>query len=142
MPNDRFLSRESLSAVVALLRVASQLRNGLDGALAPLGITFARYEVLALLMFSRSGELPMHKISEQLDVHPTSVTSTVSRLAADGLVQRNSDPSDGRGSLISLTDGGMILVSSASEALESYLSTIGLTDAERRQIISIYRRVS
>ncbi|MHA2789280.1 MarR family winged helix-turn-helix transcriptional regulator [Corynebacterium sp. S7] len=142
MTNAQPPSSESLGAVVALLRVASQLRSGLDTALSPHGITFARYEVLALLMHSRIGELPMHKISEQLDIHPTSVTSTVARLVSDGLVQRNVDPKDGRGSLISLTDGGMVLVATATKALEFYLSSVGLTDDERRQITTIYRRIS
>ena len=51
----------------------------LDAAVKPFGITFARYEVLVLLSFSRTGSLPLSKVGERLMVHPTSVTSAVDR---------------------------------------------------------------
>ena len=54
----------------------------------PYGLTFARFEALALLSFSRRGALPLGKIGDRLQVHPTSVTNTVNRLERDGLVRR------------------------------------------------------
>ena len=67
------------------------------------GLTFARYEALVLLTFSRAGSLPLGKMGERLQVHPTSVTNTVDRLVAAGLVERRPNPRDGRGVLAALT---------------------------------------
>ena len=67
------------------------------------GLTFARYEVLMLLSFSRQGALPLGKIGERLQVNAASVTNAVDRLEADGLVTRRSNPDDGRGRLARLT---------------------------------------
>lgn len=135
-------SAASMGTVLELLRTAQELRAGVDAVLKPLGIGFARYEVLALLMFSRSGAVPMHSISGGLGVHPASVTAAVAKLVDDGLAQRHPDPDDGRGSLISLTDSGIILMTQATADLDRYLSRLGLTEEERRQIVQIHRRVS
>ena len=56
------------------------------------GLSFARYEALVLLAFSRDGRLSMSRIGERLMVHPTSATNTIQRLAADGFVERVPNP--------------------------------------------------
>ena len=69
-----------MRAVTSLMRVHQLLITELDELLRPLGLTFARYEVLVLLSFSRRGALPLGKIGERLQVHATSVTPLVKRL--------------------------------------------------------------
>ena len=59
------------------------------------GLTFARYEALVLLAFSREGRLSMGKIGQRLMVHPTSATNIVQRLAAQGFVERVPNPRTG-----------------------------------------------
>ena len=68
-----------MRAVTSLMRVHQLLLTELDELLRPLGLTFARYEVLVLLSFSRRGALPLGKIGERLQVHATSVTPLVKR---------------------------------------------------------------
>jgi len=47
----------------------------------------------------------------RLQVHPTSVTNTVDKLARDGLVSREPHPGDKRAAMLVLTDAGMPTVS-------------------------------
>ena len=54
-----------MRAVTSLMRVHQLLLTELDELLRPLGLTFARYEVLVLLSFSRRGSLPLGKIGER-----------------------------------------------------------------------------
>ena len=75
-----------MRAVTSLMRVHQLLLTELDELLRPLGLTFARYEVLVLLSFSRRGALPLGKIGERLQVHATSVTPLVKRLEAADLI--------------------------------------------------------
>ena len=78
----------AMHAVTSLMRVQQLVLGRLDAILRPHGLTFARYEALVLLCFSSRGSLPLGKMGERLQVHPTSITSIVQRLEADGLVSR------------------------------------------------------
>lgn len=107
----------SMKVVTSIMRVQQLLIGALDAQLKPFDITFARYEVLVLLTFSRQGKLPLSKVGERLMVHPTSVTNAIDRLEKQGLVQRIPDVRDGRRVLASLTDSGRRLTKKATEAL-------------------------
>ncbi|NNG18955.1 MarR family transcriptional regulator [Naumannella sp. ID2617S] len=106
-----------MHAVTSLMRVHQLLLTELDEVVRPFGLTFARYEVLVLLSFSRTGSLPLGKIGERLQVHATSVTPLVKRLDAAGLIERRPHPDDGRAVLASLTDAGREVLEQATAAV-------------------------
>lgn len=95
-----------MAAVTSIVRVAQVFSLKIDSVLRPFSLTFARFEVLALLSFARTGGLPLGKLGERLQVHPASVTSAIDRLEADGLVRRKPNPRDGRGTLAEITRRG------------------------------------
>lgn len=92
-----------MAAITAIMRTQQILLLRIESVLKPFGLKFARYELLALLSFSKLGKLPMNKASALLQVHPTSVTNAVDRLQQAGLVLRSPHPTDGRATLIELT---------------------------------------
>ncbi len=104
-------------AVTSLMRAQQIVQARVDEALRPYGLTFARYELLMLLSFSRTGALPVSVAGARLQVHPTSVTSAVDRLQRAGLVERVPHPTDGRAVLLSITEQGRTLAGEATEAL-------------------------
>ena len=106
-----------MRAVTSLMRVHQLVLTELDELLRPLGLTFARYEVLVLLSFSRRGALPLGKIGERLQVHATSVTPLVKRLEAAELIQRMPHPEDGRAVLASITQKGRLVMDQATDAI-------------------------
>jgi len=108
---------EGMAAVTSVMRAHQLLQARVDGVLRPLGLTFARYELLMLLHFSRSGALPVTKASLRLQVHPTSVTNAVDRLQAAGLVARRPHPTDGRSALVGITPAGRDLALEATSRL-------------------------
>ena len=83
-----------MAAVTSIMRAQQILIAELDALLRPHGLTFARYEALVLLQFSREGALPLRLIGQRLMVHPTSVTNIINRLEAQGLVVRRPNPAD------------------------------------------------
>ena len=113
----RFGDARALAAVTAIMRVQQILLAELDGVLRPYGLTFARYEALVLLSFSRAGALPMRLIGQRLMVHPTSATNTIDRLEQQGLVVRRPNPRDGRGTLAEITGAGRAAVAGATADL-------------------------
>jgi DNA-binding MarR family transcriptional regulator len=124
-----------MSVVTSIVRAQQLFSARIDHALAPYGITFARYEILALLSFSRTGALPIGKVGERLQVHGTSVTSAVERLERQGLVVRRRHPDDGRAVLVDITDAGRKVVADATPVLnESVFGSIELSDAQQSQL--------
>jgi DNA-binding MarR family transcriptional regulator len=106
-----------MAAITSVMRAHQILLARVDHALRPFDITFARYEVLMLLYFSRSGELPMKKIGQRLQVHPASVTNAIDRLESAGLVRRKQRPNDRRTAIIELTAEGLELALKATEVI-------------------------
>jgi len=131
-----------MHAVTSLMRVQQVVLGRLDGLLRPLGLTFARYEALVLLTFSSRGSLPLGKMGERLQVHPTSVTSIVDRLEKAGLVIRKPHPEDGRAVLAEITDRGRELVEEATKALlDADFGLDALDEAGLRALSELLRPV-
>ncbi|WGW10803.1 MarR family transcriptional regulator [Saxibacter everestensis] len=108
---------DGMTLVTSLMRAHQIMLARVDAVLRPFKLTFARYELLMLLSFSKTGALPMSKASERLQVHPTSTTNAVDRLEAAGLVQRLPHPRDGRTTLVKITDAGRSLAAEATDDL-------------------------
>ena len=92
----RFGPSPSMAAVTSIMRAQQILLGQLDALLRPYALTFARYEALVLLTFSRRGALPLGLIGERLMVHPTSVTNIIDRLEQQQMVIRRPNPAVGR----------------------------------------------
>ncbi|MEV6670389.1 MarR family transcriptional regulator [Streptomyces sp. NPDC051162] len=126
----RWGSVPSMAAITSIMRAHQILLGQVDAVVKPYGLTFARYEALVLLTFSRAGELPMSKIGERLMVHPTSVTNTVDRLVVSGLVAKRPNPNDGRGTLASITEKGRQVVEDATRDLMAMDFGLGAYEAD------------
>jgi DNA-binding MarR family transcriptional regulator len=122
----------SMRLATSIMRVQQLIIAELDAALKPYGITFARYELLALLSFSSTGRLPLSKIGERLMVHPTSVTNAMDRLEAQGLVKRVADVDDRRRTFAALTPEGEAVLAKATEQIMSIDFAIKGLDAEQQ----------
>jgi len=118
----------AMHAVTSLMRVQQLVIGRLDTILKPHGLTFARYEALVLLTFSSRGSLPLGKMGERLQVHPTSVTSIVRKLEADRHVVRRPHPQDGRAVLAEITRAGRDVVQAATTDLVGADFGLGVLD--------------
>ena len=132
----------AMHAVTSLMRVQQLVIGRLDALLKPHGLTFARYEALVLLVFSSRGSLPLGKMGERLQVHPTSVTSIVRRLESAGLVLRLPHPQDGRAVLAEITEAGREIVEQATADLIDADFGLGVLDVPRlRELSEVLRPI-
>lgn len=139
---ERWSGVPAMHAVTSLMRVQQLVIGRLDAVLRPHGLTFARYEALVLLVFSSRGSLPLGKMGERLQVHPTSVTSIVRRLESAGLITRRAHPDDGRAVLAEITAAGRALVDAATADLLAHDFGLGaLSDDELRTLSTILKPV-
>ena len=125
-----------MAAVTTIVRAQQILVSRVETALAPLGLTFARFEILRLLGFTRSGRLPMGKISDRLQVHPASVTSAVKRLERDGLIERIADEEDNRVVLASLLPRGRSVLEGATDRINEVFSNLGIDSHELDDLVA------
>lgn len=127
-----------MAAVTSVMRAQQVLLARVEAVLKPLGLSFARYELLMLLLFSRQGALPLSKIGSRLQVHPASVTNAVDRLEAQGLVRRTPHPSDRRTTLAEITPSGRVLAAKATDSLnDQVFSQPGLSAGKAEQLVSL-----
>lgn len=114
---------DGMAMVTSLVRVQQLLMERINAALRPCELTFARFEVLRLLAFTRVGELTMTRLGSLLQVHPTSVTSAVDRLVAQGFVERVRSDEDRRVIRARITDAGRAVVETATTSLNDHVFT-------------------
>jgi DNA-binding MarR family transcriptional regulator len=136
----RFGPSAAMAAVTSVMRAQQILLGELDRILRPHGLTFARYEALVLLSFSRRGALPLRVIGERLMVHPTSVTNTIGRLEKQGMVVRRPNPRDGRGTLAEITASGRDVVQRATgDLMAADFGLAGYADGQLTEIFGLLR---
>jgi DNA-binding MarR family transcriptional regulator len=120
-----------MAMVTSIARAHQLLGERIEGLLRPLDLTFARFEILRLLAFSRNGAMSMTRLGSLLQVHPASVTSAVDRLQAQGYVERLRREQDRRVILASITSDGREIVDLATSSLNaSAFTNPGLKPAE------------
>ena len=108
-----------MTAVTSMMRAQQIVLARLNELLAPLELTFPRYEALMILFYSRRGELPLGKLSDRLQVHRASVTNVIDRLVESGYVERTAHEHDRRTILATITGRGRSTAEEATRALNA-----------------------
>ena len=96
-------------------RLARRLRQQSDIGLTP-------SQLSALSSIERHGPITLGDLAECERVAPPSVTKVVTKLEADGLVERKVDPADRRYSLVSVTDRGAGLLDESRKRKSAWLA--------------------
>lgn len=140
--DERWPGGAAMAAATSIMRAQQIVLARVDEALKPFDLTFARYEALVLLTFSRNGSLPLGKMGERLMIHPTSVTNIVDRLEAQSLVRRVDHPTDRRTTLCEVTSEGREVVDKATAAVTAVdLGITGLSDREIDQLTRLVMKI-
>jgi DNA-binding MarR family transcriptional regulator len=133
-----------ISVIGRISRLARELEQRLEPVYREQGLEPGWYDVLATLR--RAGppyRLRPTEFSSALMLTSSGTTKRLDRLEQAGLITRDPDPDDRRGTLITLTDAGRELVDTASEAHlaneRGLLSS--LSDAERRRLADLLRKL-
>jgi DNA-binding MarR family transcriptional regulator len=133
---------DNMAAVTSVMRVQQLLLARVEDILKPYGLTFALYEALRLLAFTRTGSLPMGKMGTRLMVHPAAVTNAVSKLEQRGLVQRSMSSADRRIVLATITPAGRDLAAEATDALnQAEFGLPGLAPGQAAELTEVLRGI-
>ena len=103
---DRATAEERLSTEVGtLMRVMHQLKTSAAGRDGTAAVGHDRSAMMLLFPLT-TGPLRPGALAELSHADPSTVSRQVAELVARGLVRREPDPSDGRASLLAITDAG------------------------------------
>jgi DNA-binding MarR family transcriptional regulator len=109
------LTDRELAVWRTFLRVHASLTRRLEHDLiVEHDLPLASYDVLVQLVEAPEGRLRMTELAERVLLSRSGLTRLVDRLAADGLVERQSCPSDARGTFTVLTEAGRARLRSAA----------------------------
>ncbi|MDF3313757.1 MarR family transcriptional regulator [Rhodococcus sp. T2V] len=107
--------------VTAVLQAHKVIVRRLDSALSPLGLTVPRFEVLSAVIAAPEGVTPMVRLCRTLGRHATTIGALVDGLEGAGLVARSVNRADRRETLVTITERGRAVASSAVHALDRVL---------------------
>jgi DNA-binding MarR family transcriptional regulator len=111
----RWLDDEEQRAWRAYRALTLLMEDTLDQQLRrDAGISHLCYSVLVFLSEAPDGRLRMTDLAQALKVARSRLTYTISRMADDGLVRREGDPSDRRGQFAVVTDAGRSTLATAA----------------------------
>jgi DNA-binding MarR family transcriptional regulator len=94
-PVDERNGQAASEAIAAWIQSAYRLQGKIEAALEPIGLSFAKLNVLTHLAEARQS-LSLSEIAAKLNCVRSNVTQLVDRLEAEGLVRRLYDPTDRR----------------------------------------------
>jgi DNA-binding MarR family transcriptional regulator len=100
-------------------------------------VSYSRMRLLRVLV--RYGDRTMTQLATSLDIAQRRVTSLVVALSDDGLVERRSNPDDGRSTVISITERGRQHQALTWKQFQADISAVfaDLTDEEQSQLLEI-----
>jgi DNA-binding MarR family transcriptional regulator len=106
-PRSEALDERELRAWRGMLRTHATLTKALDADLeAAHGLPLTSYEVLMHLADAEGQRMRMSDLAATVILSRSGLTRLVDRLEREGLIERQSCPSDARGSFASLTAAG------------------------------------
>ena len=122
-------------------RVARTARTTLSSELAALSLQSGQDD--ALLAIADAGELTLRDMALQLGVKPPTVTKTVARLAAQGLVERFAVPGGQRQFAARLTPAGASLRAEIDATRGRVADAVfrGIGKHDRRRLAKLLKRV-
>lgn len=134
-----------LAVFSRMTRITKHLDRARAQAFERSGLTAWEFDVLAVL---RRGGPPFRQspkvLVQQTMVSSGTMTNRIDRMEERGLVRRLTDPNDGRGVLVEMTEQGQTLVDAAmtrlSDAEEQLIG--GLPRAERERLAALLRKLA
>lgn len=138
------LDFDYLATIGRILRVSAHLRENMDSWLAPFGLTWEMFDLLASLQRSggKTGLRPTD-LYEACMLSSGAMTNRVDRAEKLDYAVRQPDPDDGRATRIALTRRGHVLTEKAMNEHAARAGAIAqrLTAKEQAQLASLLRKL-
>ena len=128
--------REPDSFGFVVTDIARLIRAEMDRRIAEAGIGVTAGEARALSHAARAGAVRQTALAERMGVEAMTASGYLDRLEAQGLIERQPDPSDRRAKLVCLTDAAQDVLTAVTRLGDDLRLTIASTmsDADWRAL--------
>ena len=134
-PEPNPFTPDQFGAWRGMLRVHATVFRALDRALlADHGFGIDAYGVLITLVTAPDGTLPIGELGQQRNLSPSGVSRSVDRLAKTGLIERRTNPDDGRSLLVGLTPQGLARLRAAQVTHHAVVRELLLDRLDQRDL--------
>jgi len=131
----RYNAGDRYEAALTLMVAGRRLADGIGCVLKEHGLTMPQWSVLTILHLTPAEHIPLGRIAQALEVHGTTITNAVDRLADLGLVERAVDPADRRSVRALLTADGTQRAETIMRRLaDQQFCLSGLSDEDLRSL--------
>ena len=131
---------ELFFAMTSVMRLSRRMMEPIDLVLRQHGMGLTAYLLLMSLELSANGSMILGRLAKELIVHPTTITLTIDRLEADGLVTKAPHETDGRATRATITKAGRKLVEQVTTELGEVSFGLGdLTKAQTTRLTGAIR---
>jgi DNA-binding MarR family transcriptional regulator len=133
-----------IGVIARLARLQAIVDGELETFFAEHVVTKPTFSMLvALVRIDQPGGVSQRRLATEMQLTPGTVSARVERLVSDGLVARAPDPSDKRGSLVSLTDLGREVFEVVVPPYLVFEARLlgSLTEDERAALASLLRKL-
>ncbi|PPL14237.1 MarR family winged helix-turn-helix transcriptional regulator [Microterricola pindariensis] len=131
---------EAVAAWESLFRAQVTVMRTLAAEFPSREISLNEYDVMFTLSLHPERRLRLRELNRQMLLTQPSVSRLVDRMSARGLLEKEHDPNDGRGTVIVLTDAGFELFRRVAVShMDSITRRVGgaLDDDELRQLTAL-----
>lgn len=121
-------------------QMARLFAKGLQQRIRSLGLAPAQFMTL-LALWDEDG-LTQSELVRRLDVEQATMANTLTRMERDGLIERRSNPTDGRSQSIHMTQKAKGLCAPATDAAraQNEAALANFTDQEKEMFLALMRR--
>src|SRR5262245_14602379 len=129
-----------LTAAYWINRTSRALARRFDACLRPFGFAMSHFPVLGAL--AAGGSLSQTELAQAAGVEQPSMAETLARMERDGIVRREPNPNDKRGSLFSVTSQARARFPKAKSALMKCerQAMAGLDEGEQALLRELLKR--
>jgi DNA-binding MarR family transcriptional regulator len=130
------LKVEPIAITARLARLQAEIAPRLEVVFERFGVRGADFAILATLVRLAGQTVSQRRIATELGLSAGTVSLRIDRLVRRGLVQRQPDPDDGRGAVITITNQGQALFEAcAPEHLSNARELLAGLDEQERQTL-------
>lgn len=104
--DERYGAGDHYEAALTLMVAGRRIASAMGEVVKASGLTMPQWSVLTILHLAPAEQIPLGRIAQALEVHGTTITNAVDRLADLGLAERAVDPADRRSVRAMITPEG------------------------------------
>jgi DNA-binding MarR family transcriptional regulator len=138
------LDARGLEAFLVLLRVASDVLDGLEAFLARQGTSQGKFTVLMLLNRDPDAGISPSDLADRSGVTRATITGLLDGLSREKLVVREGDTGDRRKAVVRLTPRGRKMLEGMLPAYYRQVADLmgGLSDAEKAMLVELLMKLN